>query len=859
MIQGLWRGLACLGAVLFAATLAAAEPDAKGVQFFEKKIRPVLVQQCYKCHSAESKSVKANLLLDMRDGIRRGGETGPAVVPGDVEASLLISALRHEDFEMPPKGKLPADVVADFVTWVKMGAPDPRKGASVAAVEPKQIDWKQARQFWSFQPVKETAPPELKEDNWSRDAIDRYVFAARRRNGLSVVADAERTALCRRVYFDLTGLPPTPREVEAFLSDKSPQALESLVDRLLDSPRFGERWGRHWLDVARYADSNGNVDNTAFPHAWRYRDYVIASFNKDKPYDQFLTEQLAGDLLTADSSARRNEQLVATGFLAIGSKPRSQNNPDFQMDVVAEQIEVTTSAMLGLTVMCARCHDHKFDPIPTSEYYSLAGIFTSTKTLYQSGAPAKKNRNRATGLVSLLADDPQQRALRERYESRLQELTRQQRETKSQLGQTDDDGAGDKDTMQIRKLRQQLAKLTAGGKSAKRKAQIQRVKARLSALGAGLAKDNAARGRATAKPRAANTAALRKRLGDIEDEIAALRGKAPQPAGVAMGAAEGTPADCQICIAGQSQKRGERAPRGMITVATIGEPPRIAPDHSGRLELAGWITDEANPLTARVMVNRIWYHLFGRGLVVSLDNFGALGEQPSHPELLDHLAARFVRDGWSVKRMIRAIMLSRTYGLSSSHDEVNYEKDPDNVYLWRVNPQRLDAESLRDAILAVSGELDLQPPGPPRIEQTNRKQTPVAGGGNYRSVYLPIVRNGVPEALGLFDFADPSIVVGRREITTVPTQSLFMMNSPFILTQSQALARRLQQEVSEGGDGARVERLYLLAFGRRPTDTQRERAIGFVADMSEKLKSRDAAWTTLCQTLLASAEFRYLD
>ncbi len=853
--------------VVFASLSAAAEPDPKGIEFFEKNIRPVLAKNCFKCHSAEAKSPKGGLLLDTLAGMRQGGESGPAVVPGSVEDSLLISALRHNDFKMPPSGKLPDNVIADFVKWIEMGAPDPR-GGDLADVQPRKVDIAKGREFWSFQPPQQVPAPQVIDKSWPRDDIDRFVLAKVEAQGLKPVRDADRVALIRRVYFDLIGLPPSPAEVDAFLSDNSPKALESLIDRLLDSPQFGERWGRHWLDVARFAESNGNADNTPFPQAWRYRDYVIASFNNDKPYDRFLMEQLAGDLLPADDGAPRNEQLIATGFLALGSKPRAQNNPDFQMDVVAEQIEVTTTSMLALTVMCARCHDHKFDPIPTSEYYSLAGIFTSTRTLFGGGGG--KNVN-ASGLIALSAEDSQA----DQQTKRIDELTRRKREIDAELAQLSPPAksaasAGNAD--QVKRLQSQIAKLTAATKKAKnanRKQQLDALKAQLAKLqsAANPSADHSKPIEGDAKAIESNVALLRSELAKVDSELSSLGRTAMASQGQAMGVAEGTPGDCQICIAGESQNRGDRVPRGVVSVATIGEPLAFDARQSGRLELAQWIARRDNPLTARVMVNRIWQYLFGRGLVPSVDNFGALGEKPSHPELLDHLALRFVAEGWSVKQMIRTIMLTRTYGLSSDHDVVNYGRDPDNVWLWRMNPRRLDAESFRDAILAVTGELDLNPPGPSRLPQYSKNQVPiVSDAGKQRSVYLPIIRNSVPEALGLFDFADPSIVVGHRDTTTVPAQSLYLMNSPFIVDQSRALALRL---LGEGNmdDHALVDLAYRLSLVRDPSDQQRQRAVDFIARLDEGLKStqasedqrRLAAWSGFCQSLLASAEFRYLD
>jgi hypothetical protein len=749
----MYRSLPALlvGACLAAgpAGLRAAEPDPKGVEFFEKKIRPVLAEHCYKCHSAQADKLKGGLLLDSRAGIREGGESGPAVVPGKVQESLLLKALRYQDdLKMPPKGKLPGAVVADFVRWVAMGAPDPRDGKAAVA----KTGTEKGTKHWAFQTAQKTAPPKVQDTRWPRSDIDRFVLARLEAQGMKPVRDADRLTLLRRAYFDLVGMPPSVEDIEAFLRDTSPRAFEKVVDRLLASPQFGERWGRHWLDVARFAESNGNVDNLPFPHAWRYRDYVIAAFNQDKPYNQFITEQLAGDLLPAADAKQRDAHLVATGFLALGSKPRSQNNPNFQMDLVADQIEVTGDAFLGLTIGCARCHDHKFDPIPTREYYALAGIFTSTDILYgNSLRKIGKTAPTANGLHTLSASS---------------------------------------------------------------------------------------------------------------------RGNEPAQA---MGVKEAARAgDCRVCIRGESNRPGEAVPRGFITAVTVGTPPAIPARQSGRLQLAEWIASPQNPLTARVMVNRLWHHLFGQGLVRTVDNFGATGEKPSHPELLDYLAVRFADGGWSVKKMIRTLMLTRAYQLRGDHDAANWRKDPENHLVWRHRLRRIDAEALRDALLTVSGQIELKPPQGTLsgFAPVKNKSAPVPNkrDNRYRSVYQPIVRNGLPEVLGLFDFADPSLVVGSRDVTTVPAQALFLMNSPFLVEQSRHLARRVLA-APKLDDAGRVELAYKTALSRPPTAKERDRALRFLGEEVEGLKSREkneerrreAAWTSLTQALLASAEFRYLE
>ncbi len=733
--------LAVVMATMLAMTAAGATKPAAltaaQAAFFESKIRPVLTQHCFECHSAQSAKVKGGLRLDSREGIRAGGETGPGVVPGSPQQSLVLRAIRHEGkLEMPPKLRLPASVAADFEQWIAMGAPDPRDAAGSAGY--KRMTPEEARSFWAFQPVGKPAVPRVKRTAWPRTDIDRFILEALEGRNLVPVADADRPTLLRRLSFDLTGLPPTPSELDAFAVDGAGNALERVVDRLLASPQFGERWGRHWLDIARFAESNGNADNVPFPHAWRYRDYVIASYNADTPYDRFLREQIAGDLLPAADSRQRDTQITATGFLALTSKPRAQNNPDFQMDLIADQVDATTRGILGLSVMCARCHDHKFDAITQKEYYALAGFFESSTMLAGPGRP-NANNAKAAGAV--------------------------------------------------------------GG-------------------------------------------------------LHALSDGSP-----CMGVKDGKSTDTALCIRGESQKRGERVPRGTLAVVHTMPAPKLGGAGSGRAELGAWLTDARNPLTARVAVNRIWLHLFGRGLVSSADNFGALGDRPSHPALLDHLAAAFVREGWSTKKLIRAIVLSRVYQLSSAPSAPAYATDPDNTLLWRMSPRRLEGEPLRDAILLVSGQLDLAPPGRSLASAGGNPKRPTitSADANVRSVYLGILRGApLPELLGLFDMANPNIVVAQREVTTVPAQSLFLMNSPWLVKQAEAFAARVLTGPPEN-DAARVDRVFRMALSREPQPAERAAALAHLKQSLEIHKVPPAkAWAGLCQSLFASAEFRYL-
>lgn len=733
-----WLGLAACAA--FAATFDPASAqtgdDAKGIEFFETKIRPVLVAQCYECHSAKSPKVRGGLVLDTRDGIRKGGDTGPAVVPGNPEGSLLIKSIKHDDLVMPPKekGKLSDAVVADFVKWVKMGAPDPREGATAGY---KTMTLAEARQAWAFQVPQKPELPKVKDARWARTDLDRFVLAKLEEKGLKPVADADKHTLIRRLSFDLLGLPPSPEEIAAFVNDRSPQAVEKVVDKLLQQPQFGERWGRHWLDMARYAESNGNTDNTPFPHAWRYRNYVIDTVNKDKPYDQFIREQVAGDLLNHKDEKEKDEHLTATGFLALTSKPRAQNNPDYRLDLIADQIDVLTRSVLGLSVLCARCHDHKFDPIPTKEYYALAGFFDSTDMM---------------------------------------------------------PGPGGQGMMAV-----------AGG---------------LLALSDG---------------------------------------------GLAMGVREGRPTDTAVALRGDSTKRGERVERGYLTLATLGKVPEINRQTSGRAQLAEWLTQPSNPLTARVAVNRVWMHLFGQGIVRSIDNFGSLGEKPTHPELLDYLATQFVENGWSVKKLIRTVVLSRAYQLGSDHDSANFTADPQNYYVWRMSPRRLDAEAIRDAILTASGRIDLSRPRgslAPVDGPVKKKLAYLVRDSNHRSVYLGMMRGAaLPELLSMFDVANPNLVVGQREVTTVPAQALYLLNNSWVVEQSKHMATRLLATTSLD-DAGRADLAYQITLNRPATAAERDRALGFLRETAQTLggnEGKERAWASLCQALFASAEFRYVE
>lgn len=815
-----------LAVVVFLTGSSSAADHPDGIAFFEKRIRPVLAEKCHECHSLEAGKTKGGLRLDSRAGMVSGGDHGPAIIPGDPGKSLLLTAIRHADhnLKMPPKGRLSGSIIADFESWIAMGAPDPRED-STPPPQTAAVSIEEGRQWWSLQPLNRPAIPSVQDAAWPLTDIDRFVLAGLEAKGLKPVGSADARTFLRRASFDLTGLPPTPQEVEAFAAEsiRHPQsAIHHAIDRLLASPRFGERWGRHWLDIARYAESTGRYRNVPYIHAWRYRDYVIDAFNQDKPYDEFLREQIAGDLMPASDLARRQERDIATGFLAIGPKELHESRLHrYRMDIADEQIDVVGRAILGLTIACARCHDHKTDPIPTRDYHALAGIFYSTEPLH--GFPRDDR-------PELFSTAPLPLA------GRSSSFT----------------PADHEEMVGLYALRYQQKLAADRGR-----------RARLLAAGLHDAPPEAQRAYLQTIPDQiqADTALAR-----TEARLAQLRAR--WLAGMndlAMGVRDTEPVRLQIHIRGEDTLLGEEVPRGFLTVLSLPDTPAIPPDQSGRLQLAGWLTSPRNPLTARVIVNRVWHHLFGAGIVTSVDDFGRTGEPPSNPGLLDHLATRLLDQNWSLKALIREIMLSRVYQLSSAHHEANYEADPANTLHWRMSRRRLDAHALRDAILAASGALALHRPASPvtPLWPMDRVTAESAAGwcqkvGPVRTVYLPVVRDFVPHHLRLFDLPDPELVTGARTITTVPTQALFMLNDPFILEQSDLLAQRV---LAPGGltRNERMKQLYLLLLARPPGGGELHQAAAFLAQYPRAAgEDHTAAWSALCQVLLGSGEFRYL-
>ncbi len=804
---------------------AARDQDAL-VEFFEKKVRPVLANNCNNCHSANNKAI-ANLRVDDRNGLLKGGNRGPAVIPGNPEKSLLIQAVRkiHPKVKMPPDHELTEQEIADLATWIKDGAawPAVHVPASIGRPNPKYEQLR--KEHWAWQPLRDAKAPAVKNKVWARDDIDRFVLAKLEEKKLNPVGDADRLTLIRRVTFDLTGLPPTLDEIDAFLKDNSAQAFEKVVDRLLASSAYGERWGRHWLDVARYAESTGSARNLPYPQAWRYRDYVIDAFNSDKPYDRFIREQVAGDLLPAKNQQERDTQLIATGFLALGVKDVNQRfKVRFVMDNIDEQIDTVTRSVLALTASCARCHDHKFDPIPVSDYYALAGIFHSSD--HCSGL---RNQMGGAGLAY--------------YEPAL--LLKIGSSEKAELDA---------------KTKERIAQLTK--EVADAKAAFDSIK------GTAKAKEPFGDGRN-------NQMVARQKWIQLQTELLALND--PAKDGAALGVRDAkSVGDTEIRIRGEAEKLGPVVPRGFLSVLNIPDAAKVNPSQSGRLELAQWLTSEKNPLAQRVIVNRVWQHLFGKGIVSSVDNFGTTGDAPAQPELLDHLVARFVKDGWSIKKLVRAIVLTRSYQLDYDAPKENVAADPANRLVWRHSPRRLDAEEIRDAMLLASGKLDLARPKAspandlPVIELNNNGPRPKkilddANKSTYRSVYLPLLRGVTPRSLEVFDFAEQGMVTGSRDTTTVAPQALYLLNDPFVLQQSEALAKKLLDRTGLD-DSARINLAFRWTLGRPATQKEIANAAFYLGDYEARIReeaetkidARAAAWTSFGQALLASAEFRYV-
>ncbi len=826
LTRRVWRGTS-VGILLLCSVLriVAAPVKPGDLEFFEKHVRPILVDQCYECHSA-GKQAKGGLLLDSRAAVLRGGDHGPSLVVGEPAKSRLIEAVRYQkdDLQMPPKHRLRSEEVKVLEEWIRRGAPDPREEIGVAPVAKYQVDFNVAKNFWSFQSLRAPIVPSSKSR--SLNPIDHFIAAKLEEKDLQPAPPADKLTLIRRVTFDLIGLPPAPEEVRAFLADQSPVAFARVIERLLASPQYGERWGRHWLDVVRYADTAGDSSDFPIPQAYKYRNYVLDSFNADKPYDRFLKEQIAGDLLPFTNELERRDNIVATGFIASA---RRFGVSDERHLTIEDTIDVVGKAMLGLTVSCARCHDHKFDPISTRDYYALYGIFNST-----------------------------------RYPFPGSETDKHQRDFVPLVPQVDTDAL--------------LFPFTVG---------LAQLDARIKAL-------TLEKAALTSKP---GDAALNPgRIQEIDSELQkanrereAVMDDMPIPDN-AYAVTEGTPKDAHLQRRGEPNNLGEAVPRGFLQVLGGQRLPENFPG-SGRLQLAEWIASPANPLTARVMVNRIWQHHFGKGLVATPNDFGKQGRAPTHPELLDFLASQFIQQGWSIKAMHRIILMSETYQRSSNANRraLIYsprhaaqwgiraagaspaEVDPGNDLLWRFNRQRLDAEIIRDTLLEVAGQLDpnmgVAHPFPPESRWSYSQHNAFTATYDHRqrSVYLMQQRIRKHPFFATFDGADANASTGSRLVSTTPLQALFMMNDVFVEQMAIYLSARLMQE--SGEDRARIERAHWLAFSRPATKSEVRDGLEFLKNFRLKGKAAGIAegqldlkaWAGYVQAVLGSNEFICVD
>jgi hypothetical protein len=884
-------------AALIGATRAEEKLDPKGLEFFESKVRPVLVEHCYKCHSHESEKLKGNLYLDTREDVLKGGDTGPALVPGDPEKSLLIKAIRYKDenLQMPPKGeKLSPEQISNLEAWVKMGAPDPRTGTGVAAKPDK------AKTHWAFQPIREPVPPQTKTGSWVQNEIDSFILVTLEQNGMTPSPKADKRTLIRRATFDLIGLPPTPEETVAFELDESPRAYETLIDRLLASPQYGERWARHWLDVARYADTKGYVfeEERRYPYSYTYRDYVIRAFNDDLPFDRFIIEQLAADLLPLGEDKR---PLAAMGFLTLGR--RFLNN---QPDIIDDRIDVVSRGLMGLTVACARCHDHKFDPIPTADYYSLYGVLAS------SSEPSEKP---LLGTASLPREYPAYQAERKKRldeqakfraekegdvlaqlraraseymltaieaqklndNSKTENLAKERKldpgvvrrwmeflkgkdkqtdpifaplfafnslaetnfvveaatmaqrfhtnETSNPLNPLVSKMLGGDPPKSMKELGERYQKLlkeieSSWTEAKKKDEKIEKLADSdqenirqvlyASNAPANLPVDEIRR--LYDVPTAQKTRALQRKI----EELDAIHPGAP-PRGMVLNE-NSTPYTPHIFTRGNARNPGAEVPRQFLSLIA-GEKRKPFQKGSGRLELAQAIASKDNPLTARVIVNRVWLDHFGSALVRTPSDFGVRSDPPTHPELLDYLASHFMAEGWSLKKLHRFIMLSATYQQASDLREEYVQKDPSNLLLSHMNRRRLEFEPFRDTLLAVSGKINLAQFGH-AVDITTKES-------DRRTVYGFVERQNLPGMFRTFDFASPDTTSPQRFNTTVPQQALFMINSPFSAEQARNFANRAEVK-GAATDHDRIRMFYQVALQRTPTSEEISMAESFV-------------------------------
>ena len=830
MVSWLLVGLA---GIMVAAEGPPSLPATDSPDFFEAKVAPVLTAHCVACHGPEKQ--EGGLRLDSLAGLSAGGDAGPVIVPGSAAESVLAGAIGYADeaLAMPPDGKLPVEAIQAIRGWIDGGAHHPDGRIETPAPKPP-FDPIAKRAFWSLTPPARAPLPAVRNPDLIANPIDAFVVARLDAEGIEPAAEADKPTLLRRASFALTGLPPTPDEVDAFLADHSPEAWDRVIERLLASPRYGEHQARHWLDVVRYADSNGLDENIAHGNAWRYRDWCIAAFNRDEPFDAFLRAHLAGDLLVEEgmAPARRAELLTATGFLAMGPKVLAEGDQQKLLaDIIDEQIDTTGKAFMGLSLGCARCHDHKFDPVSQADYYALAGVFRSTQTMESLARIAKWHENEVAS--------PEEQAALAAARERLAE----------QKKLIDELVAGTRAT-----LAQAGAAPPAGGATAETGSQA---------------------AAAPEIPEEQFPDEVKGKLVALREEQKKLEGALPQLP-TAMGVKEGVAEEARIAVRGSHLTLGRRVGRGVPVVLELDRPLAPPPAGSGRKELAEWLTDRRHPLTARVFVNRLWRWHFGRGIVPTTDNFGFQGEKPTNQPLLDWLAVEFIESGWSVKAMHRLILRSRSWRSSSDPAACATraraeEVDATNVLHWRGDVRRLEAESVRDATLAASGLLDTSMGGS-MLHVANRAflfdHTSIDGtkyDSPRRSIYLPVIRNHLYDAFWLFDCTDGAVPNGNRGTSTVASQALYLLNSDFELGCAEALAKGILT-AAPADARLRPAILYRRAFGRMPTEAEEHLVTTAVRDLEGALAADGVAegeralraWTAVAQTLLAGNEFLFV-
>ncbi len=938
--------------VLIAAAAAfegrlSAEISPEDEKFFENRIRPALVKYCYECHSEEADKKKGGLWLDRKAGWEVGGDTGPAAVPGDLAGSLLIETILYDDpdLEMPPDGKLPPEVIADFEEWVQRGLPDPRTNAGMK-ITPDGMSLEEGRKFWSFQP-RET-------DFGERKTIDHFIDARLEEAGIDPEPATSALQRLRRTKIDLTGLIPSEEEQEEILADHSPERWEQLIDRWLDSKAFGERWGRHWLDLMRYADSSGGGRAMPFPQAWRFRDHVIDSFHQDRPLNDLITMHLAGDLLPSENEEERIENLISTGFLVLGPHNyENQNKAELDFEIVDEQLDTLGRAFMGQTFGCARCHDHKFDPVPTKDYYAMAGILLSSNSVTHSNVSKWHTEpippsEEAAAAVALY--ETKTKELKNEVSGLKKELAALGRGSGGQMAQVAPEslpgfvmdnsaaevtgewtkststprwvgegylhdmnqGKGEKsvrfETRIPRAGRYEIRVSYSAGTNRNPRAPFsvetrekketvfvnQKLKPKHDGLFQTLgnyviqegetviviaSNDSDENGHiivdavqwlpldrtpevlteSESKEEKAAAMVLDEQLANAEKELKDLQKKAPSiPRAMAVvdreiGKIRGT----ELRIRGMESNRGDYVPRGFLEVAMWDEA-QISDETSGRLEMAQWITDARNPLTSRVLANRIWLHLLGEGLVRTPDNFGVTGEVPTHPELLDFLAEKLIADGWSTKSLIREIVLSKVYSRAVGNGRSEASGlDPENKLYWKGHLRPVGAEALRDAMLTLSGELNTEAGGP-SLPKGFRSEFGYKFTTLRRSVYVPVFRNTGYELFSIFDFANPNFSVGKRSKSTIPTQALFLTNHPFVHERAKAAAEQLLSAPVED-DRSRVDLAFRRSLGRTASESEIALAIQFLRDSGDT-ESEDEifAWTALQRSLFGTVDFRFL-